>query len=362
LRGNFEGADVIRELPRGPFDSYLRAHYFNDKPSVLPRFSMGCGAIFMIQRVRSLDASLSAQDAIVETDPGLLEEMIALVVAQGLEVVSLAEMRRRLVERELGKRFVSFTFDGAYRSVVDKVLPLFEARALPFTVYAAADYLEGPRVPWWISLEALFRDCDRVSLEIEGTPLDMRCRSPIEKQNAYSSLFARLKTFEPETRAALLETALKAHGIDRDALAAREMLSAEDLRSLAENSLITVGVLGGGLKALATLSFDDARQELEQSLQTLEAGLGRRPSHLSLPAHGKRVSTQRDVEIAATLGFDTAVTAIEGALWPEHARELLALPRIALDNDPATLVRALMLSGAGQATASGTPVLRKAAG
>ena len=93
---------LIRELPRGPFDAYLRAHYFTAQTGVLPRFSMGCGAIFMIQRVIPLDASLTARGAVAETDPLLLEEMFALVAAQGLDVVSLAEMRRRLVEARSG--------------------------------------------------------------------------------------------------------------------------------------------------------------------------------------------------------------------------------------------------------------------
>ena len=53
----------------------------------------------------------------------------------------------------------------------------------------------------------------------------------------------------------------------------------------------------------------------------------------------------REFRLAEMLGVQTAVTAVEGALWPEHAGELFTLPRIALDNDPATLVRALMLSG-----------------
>ena len=53
------------------------------------------------------------------------------------------------------------------------------------------------------------------------------------------------------------------------------------------------------------------------------------------------------------------MTAVEGALWPEHASEPFALPRIALDNDPATLVRALMLSG-GSALGSGASTGRQA--
>ena len=138
---------------------------------MLPRFAMGCGAIFMIQRVKPLDASLTARGAVAETDPLLLEEMVALVAARNLDVVSLAEMRRRLSERDLGTRFVAFTFDGAYRSILTNVLPLFEKRGMPFAVYAGSDFLGTGQTPWWMALEALFQSNERLSLDIDGETL-----------------------------------------------------------------------------------------------------------------------------------------------------------------------------------------------
>ena len=86
-------------------------------------------------------------------------------------------------------------------------------------------------------------------------------------------------------------------------------------------------------------------KRIAASLDALESATGRRPRDLSFPGAQVGGRHRADVNIARELGLETAVTAIEGALWPEHARELLVLPRIALDNDPATLVRALMLGG-----------------
>jgi len=286
-----------------------------------------------------------------------MDEMIALIVARGLAVISLAEMRRRLVGGDLDSRFVCFTFDGAYRGIKDKVLPLFASRNMPFAVYAATDYLDSGRIPWWLALEALLTGRDRISLKLEGELIEIRCRSQSEKQQAFGHLFQRLGKLAAEPRMKLLESALKLHGIDRDALALREMLSADEIKQLAGNELVTVGIQGGGLRPLASMSFEDARQDLEAAIQIMAAAAGERPRHLAFPSGEKMAFSTRDVGIARELGFESAVTAIEGALWPEHARELLALPRIALDNDPATLVRALMLSGASRATA---PAARRA--
>jgi peptidoglycan/xylan/chitin deacetylase (PgdA/CDA1 family) len=342
---------VIRELPRGPFDAYLRAHYFNARPSVLPRFAMGCGAIFMIQRVIPLDASLTAHGAVAETDPMLLEEMVALVAARKLNVVTLAEMRRRLVEGDLAERFVCFTFDGAYRSILGSVLPLFEKHGMPFAVYAGSDFLDTGLVPWWMALEALFHVKERLSVEIAGQSLELRFRSPQDRLDAYSRVHQLLARMDSREQADFVRRECEKYGLNVKVLAEREMLSGAELKRLASHELVTVGSNAGGLHALSELGFDGARETISASLDALEAATGQRPRDLSFPGAQAGSVSMRDVNIVRELGLETGVTAVEGALWPEHARELLVLPRIALDNNPATLVRALMLGGEAAADA-----------
>jgi peptidoglycan/xylan/chitin deacetylase (PgdA/CDA1 family) len=351
------GDVLIRDLPRGQFGVYLQAHYPIDRSGALPRFSMGCGVIFMIQRVAAQETSLMPREAIGETDPQLLQEMLSLISAQRLEVISLAEVRRRLAERDLDRKFVCFTFDGAYRSIKDGILPMFEQRGIPFTVFAGSDYLDGRSAPWWLLLEALVKHADRIFLQIgDEAESPILARSHAEKRLAYAKLFRGLKDMDAAERARRLEAEMTLHGIEAEGVARREMLSRDDLRGLAQSELVTIGTMGGGNTELPDLSYDQARENLSRSIEILESATGQRPCDLAF-ASGTAVAA-RDIEIARDLGLASAVTQIEGSLWPEHARELLALPRIALDNDPATLVRALMLSGG--ATPGGGTVFQKA--
>ena len=92
-----------------------------------------------------------------------------------------------------------------------------------------------------------------------------------------------------------------------------------------------------------------------RALDRLEAAIGERPRHLAFPGIEASSAGQREFGLAAGLGIDTAVTVVEGALWPEHAADPFALPRIALDNDPATLVRALMLSAGSDYSMGAAP-------
>ncbi|NJM34709.1 MAG: hypothetical protein HC850_08345 [Rhodomicrobium sp.] len=200
---------MIRELPRGPFGAYLHRHYLSEKTGALPKFSMGCGAIFMIHRVHRLDADPVSQGVIPETDPQLLREMINLVSAKGLEVISLSEMRAALESRPHNGRFVCFTFDGAYKTICDVVLPMFAERGMPFAVYAATDYLGTGNLPWWLSLEALVESCERLSLTFGEEQTDLRCRTADEKQAVFARLFRRLSRLDDDIRQLMLDGILK---------------------------------------------------------------------------------------------------------------------------------------------------------
>lgn len=336
---------MIRELPRGPFGSYLRAHYFSDKPSSLSHFAMGCGAIFMLQHVRPIERSIAPGGLIAETDPVLLNEMLSLVIAQGLNVLSLAELRRQLMGRDLQQGFVIFTFDGAYRSILDRVYPVFKKRSMPFCVYVGTDFLESGQLPWWLALETLIRETECFSLIINEKAHKMTCRTREEKSAAYANMFRILQKLPSSERSDLIHKECAYHKIDLEKAAREEMLTGEELKQLADDEFVTIGSRAGGIHSLGELGYDRAVEHVSHSLDIMEKAIGAKPRHFAFPNRHSANISKRDVKIIGDLGLETAVTAMEGAIWPEHAQELLALPRIALDNDPATLIRALMLSG-----------------
>ena len=349
---------MIRELPRGPFGAYLHAHY-RRTPGIVSRSAMGCGAIFMVQRVRPQIDSLIDQGAIAETDPMLLEEMVSLVIDQGLDVVPLAEVRRRLAGRETDRRFVSFTFDGAYRTTLESVVPLFRRHRLPFALFVSTDFLGSGSLPWWMTLEALVSGITTLRLNRDGNTQEHACTTGAEKRACCARLFREVSQMPNAERVPHVEALCLSHHLDIAAIAAREIASIADLKVLCEDPLVTIGSQAGGGRPLTELSYDEAREGLAASLDMLESALGMRPQHIAYPPSLAFGVGPREFKLAAALGVQTAVTAVEGALWPEHAGELFALPRIALDNDPATLVRALMLSG-GAAFGSGMTAIAKA--
>jgi peptidoglycan/xylan/chitin deacetylase (PgdA/CDA1 family) len=110
-------------------------------------------------------------------------------------------------------------------------------------------------------------------------------------------------------------------------------MSWSELAGLAADPLVTIGAHTVNHSMLAKLPRDTARSEIDLSRSVIEAALSIKPQHLSYPFGDRSSTGAREFEIAAELGFKTAVTTRPGVLFPEHSQRLLALPRISLNGD-----------------------------
>jgi hypothetical protein len=217
-------------------------------------------------------------------------------------------------------------------------------------------------MPWWLALESLIGGSNRIVTEIEGERVDIRCLTTQEKQLAYAVLFRLMIAVAPEERDRLIDRAFKTCTLSKAEAHARNMLTAEEIRQLAQNSLVTIGLRTDDDSPLSETSYDEAQAGLRDSLKIVTDAAGVPPHHFAYSVAEPDAVPPRITEMIREIGFDTASGNVEGALWPEHANELHALPRIALDNDPATLVRALLL-GADATPISANqsePMLRRA--
>ena len=131
-------------------------------------------------------------------------------------------------------------------------------------------------------------------------------------------------------------------------------MSWSELANLAADPLVTIGAHTVNHPMLAKLAKETVRSEMDLSRSVIEAALAVRPQHLSYPFGDRSSAGIREFEIAAELGFKTAVTTRPGVLFPEHSQRMTALPRISLNGDYQRIryVRVL-LSGAATAMWNG---------
>jgi peptidoglycan/xylan/chitin deacetylase (PgdA/CDA1 family) len=144
------------------------------------------------------------------------------------------------------------------------------------------------------------------------------------------------------------------HRVDIAAFCKDLCMDWKELAELAADPLVTIGAHTVNHPMLAKLSEKAVRTELEMSRSVIESALALRPVHLSYPYGDATSAGPREFQIAAEMGFKTAVTTRPGVLFPTHRTQLTALPRISLNGEYQQLryVRVL-LSGAATAMWNG---------
>jgi peptidoglycan/xylan/chitin deacetylase (PgdA/CDA1 family) len=94
---------------------------------------------------------------------------------------------------------------------------------------------------------------------------------------------------------------------------------------------VTIGAHTIGHYALAKLPSSRARAEMRNGARVLEAATGHTPRHFAFPYGSRKTAGQREYELAAELGFRTAVTTVPGVIKAADARTPTAWPRVTMD-------------------------------
>jgi peptidoglycan/xylan/chitin deacetylase (PgdA/CDA1 family) len=307
-----EGIEILAGLRNTIIRSGLETLYFSGAHLMMRPFVGGVGMILMLHRVRQPRPVRFQPNGHLEVRPRFLERVIRKLRRSSLDIVSLDEMHRRLVEGDFKRRFVCLTFDDGYRDTLEVAYPILKKHEVPFALYVATSFPDRLGELWWLALEAVIAKNTRIGTEIAGKDVQIDC----------STLGAK-----------------------------REVL---ELATLAADPLVTIGAHTVNHVILGKASERVVRHELEMSRSVIEAALNVRPFHLAYPVGDRAAAGPREFRIAAELGYKTAVTTRPGVLFDEHREHLTALPRIALNGDFQQMRYAkVLMSGAGPALANG---------
>jgi peptidoglycan/xylan/chitin deacetylase (PgdA/CDA1 family) len=307
----------------------LNALYLSGVHRLFAPKTRGRGAILMFHQVRHRPNGDFQPNAHLEVTPAFLELVVRRVRAAGLEIIDLDEAARRLAAPDDGRRFVVLTFDDGYRNNYTEAYPVLKALDAPFTVYLATGFADRSAVPWWDLLVALVERQARLSLRIGDRVLDLPATSLGQKRAACRLAASELCRVDEDEQRRSIEAAARECGIEPERLVSREMMDWDEVRALAADPLATIGAHTVGHYALARLDADRARREMLESRERITAMTGIRPRHFAYPYGSRRSASEREFEIAAELGFATAVTTRRGVLTPES--RLTALPRISMN-------------------------------
>jgi peptidoglycan/xylan/chitin deacetylase (PgdA/CDA1 family) len=312
----------------------LESLYFSGAHLALRPFLGGVGAILTLHHVRPRRPGRFQPNHLLEVTPAFLTRVVQDLRRSGIDLVSLDELHCRMTEGDFSRRFVCLTFDDGYRDTLQWAYPILKEAKAPFAVYVPTSFPDRLGELWWLVLEAVIQRNDRIGLTIDGRDRKFDCRTVAEKRALYDELYwwLRARPTEAEMRSIVRNLAAFYH-VDVAAICSELCMTWAELAQLAADPLVTIGAHTVNHPMLAKLTKEAVRSEMDLSRSVIEAALSVRPEHLSYPYGDRGSASLREFEIAAELGFKTAVTTRPGVLFPDHSRHLTALPRISLNGD-----------------------------
>ncbi|HYS48295.1 MAG TPA: polysaccharide deacetylase family protein, partial [Xanthobacteraceae bacterium] len=167
----------------------LEALYFSGSHWWMRPFVGGIGAILTLHHVRPRRRQAFQPNRLLEVTPSFLEAVIVRMRDAGIDLVSLDEMHRRLVEGNFKRRFACLTFDDGYRDNLAYAYPILKKQAAPFAIYVPTSFPDRLGELWWLALEAVIATNDRIGLVIDDEDRRFDCRTVEQKRELYDALY-----------------------------------------------------------------------------------------------------------------------------------------------------------------------------
>jgi peptidoglycan/xylan/chitin deacetylase (PgdA/CDA1 family) len=322
----------MKQLRNSIIRAGLGALYLTGAHHLLRPMFAGVGVIFMLHHVRPRRDDLFQPNYHLEITPDFLRTTLAYLRANDIDVVTIDELRQRLIERNFSRRVACFTFDDGYRDNRDFALPAMQEFAAPFTVYVASDFAQGVGRLWWVALERVLAKADSIEAPIDGVATRINTDTLAAKKAAFIWLHDWLRSLPGEQDIRREMSALCArHGVGESSISGELCLSWDELKRFADDPLVTIGAHTISHCNLAKQSETAAEHEMAAGRARIEDALQRPAFHLAYPYGDAIAAGAREFALARAVGFKTAVTTRPGMIFPENVDRMVALPRISLN-------------------------------
>jgi peptidoglycan/xylan/chitin deacetylase (PgdA/CDA1 family) len=292
---------------------------------ILGPLTRGAGIVFTLHHVRPWDGRDFAPNRLLEITPDFLETVLTYLAEIRYDVVSLDEAVARLAHPG-ERRFASFTFDDGYRDVRDHALPVLRRFNAPAALFVTTSFADGTGELWWLTLEAAIEKS--ASVHFGGEEIDT---STVEAKNAaWDRIYWRLRAMDETTMRAEIAGLSQRAGADASDAAKHLCMSWDELRTVAQDPLVTIGNHTVHHYMLAKHPESLMRAEIADTQTRIAEELGVTPRHIAYPVGDPTSAGPREFRAAKEMGLCGWTTRL-GVLFPEHKDHTSALPRVSLN-------------------------------
>lgn len=261
------------------------------------------------------------------------------VLARYADIVPLEEFPSSLRAGRRSRPVVSITFDDGYADNLHVAKPILERHGAPATVFLATGSIGTGRPYWWDLLTAAVLGPGRVPGRLElgagpqhftwsDTLLESGGRRGAEaRKKLHEALWAWLVDLDGDVRSAALETLVARCGCQIEQETMALPMTADEVRSLVADGLVTAGAHTVSHARLTTTRGDLKQSEIGRSRSACAALVGRMPACFAYPFG------ELDDEAATYVreaGYSVACTSEPDLVW--QGADQLRLPRIMVGN------------------------------
>ena len=175
----------------------LELAYFSGYARLAEWRTGSAGVILRFERVRPALTGRFQPLKSREITPAFLDRVVRALRRWKFDIVSIEEVCRRASQPRSGRRFVCLTFDGGYRDVMTFAYPILSRHAVPFAVYLPTAFPDGLGEAWWLALEQVVAQHDRISLVMDRTERHFVIKGVSEKVQLYDFLDGWMRKLAP---------------------------------------------------------------------------------------------------------------------------------------------------------------------
>ena len=320
--------------------------YFSGYFRLKQRQTGGAGIILRFERVRPRRNEPFQPNRWREITPQFLDRVIRALKRWRFDLVSMDEACRRAVTLPQPNRFACLTFDGGCKDVIASAYPVLSKHGVPFTVYLPTAFPDGLGEAWWLALEDLIAQEDRISLVVDRRERRFGTGTASDKYQTYEFLSNWMRTLPPQDLTFAINDLCTRYSVDLAALSRDMAIEWEDLVKLAADPLVTIGSATVNYPVLSNLRAVDAQREIAMGKAVMQTALHREVRHFAYPIGDPNSWRREHAMMAQEAGFASAVSAVPGVVETRGYTDLHALPRVAWDGRQSSLrLMRVILSG-----------------
>jgi len=302
----------------------LEALAVSRAPSWLPAAPDASGFVVTLHHVRPATRDAFQPNTLLSITPEFLDGFLAHFSSKGWRFVSVEEIT---APGPADPQRIAVTLDDGYRNNLKHALPVFRRHKAPFTIFVCPGFSDRTSELWWEALERML--AANTSFEApDGKALSIK--TPDAKLKAFALWRRWLTEVAGETTQRVVVRALaEKYRLDLKALATELVMNWNEVRKIAADPLCTIGAHTMTHPALARLARDDALREIAESIGTIAAELGKRPTSLAFPYGYPAAAGPREAELAAAAGLTASFTTQPGYIPADGPRH--GLPRVSIN-------------------------------